>query len=279
MRRSLRLFAVACWVVFVAAGAAAGPSGDPVPVLKGDFVQGGLVVGTVLTGSVVKLDGKLVNVTRDGRFLFGFGRDARPKSTLEIVYPDGRRVLRDLEVRQRKYRIQRIDGLPPKMVTPPPELLARIEDEGAAIRAARAKYTEQADFSPHFVWPVVGRVSGVYGSQRVLNGEARQPHLGVDVAAPVGTPVKAAAAGTVTLARDDLYYTGGTVVIDHGLGLSTAYSHLSAVSVKVGQKLKQAEVIGTLGATGRVTGAHLDWRVNWFQERLDPALLVGPMPK
>lgn len=249
------------------------------PVLDGDFVQGGLVVGRTVTGAVVRLDGEFVTVGRDGRFVFGFGRDAAPKTKLEVALPDGRTVVREIDVRQRTYRIQRIDGLPPRMVTPPPDVLARIREESEAIRTARAGFTERPEFSVEFVWPVTGRVTGVYGSQRILNGEPRQPHLGVDIAAPVGTPVRAAAAGTVTLAADDLYYTGGTVVIDHGYGLSSVYSHLSAVSVKTDQTLDRGDVIGKVGATGRATGAHLDWRVNWYQERLDPELLVGPMPE
>jgi murein DD-endopeptidase MepM/ murein hydrolase activator NlpD len=272
---AIRVLFVLAGLAFAAGGEAASPPPDP--VLQGNFVQGGLVLGRVVAGAVVKLDGRFVNVGRDGRFVFGFGRDAPPRATLEVVFPDGRTVVREIAVRQRAYEIQRIDWLPPRMVTPPPEVLARIEEEGAAIRAARAGFTEPAGFGISFIWPAKGRISGVYGSQRILNGEPRQPHLGVDVAAPVGTPVVAAAEGTVTLAENDLYYTGGTVIVDHGHGLSTVYSHLSAVTAKLGRKVKQGEVIGKLGKTGRATGAHLDWRLNWFQERLDPALVVGPM--
>lgn len=277
MIRLFRAFLVVAALALPGAGRAAPPAPDP--VLQGNFIQGGLVLGRAVAGSVVKFDGRFVNVGKDGRFVFGFGRDAPAKATLEVVLPDGRTVVRELAVQQRKYKIQRIDGLPPKMVTPPPEVLARIKEEGEAIRSARAGFTEPPGFAVSFIWPAKGRISGVYGSQRILNGEPRQPHLGVDVAAPVGTSIVAAAAGTVTLAEGDLYYTGGTVIVDHGYGLSTVYSHLSAVTAKVGQKVKQGETIGKLGKTGRATGAHLDWRLNWFQERLDPALVVGPMPE
>lgn len=277
MIRLFRAFLVVAALALPGAGRAAPPAPDP--VLQGNFIQGGLVLGRAVAGSVVKFDGRFVNVGKDGRFVFGFGRDAPAKATLEVVLPDGRTVVRELAVQQRKYKIQRIDGLPPKMVTPPPEVLARIKEEGEAIRSARTGFTEPPSFAVSFIWPAKGRISGVYGSQRILNGEPRQPHLGVDVAAPVGTSIVAAAAGTVTLAEGDLYYTGGTVIVDHGYGLSTVYSHLSAVTAKVGQKVKQGETIGKLGKTGRATGAHLDWRLNWFQERLDPALVVGPMPE
>ena len=162
------------------------------------------------------------------------------------------------------------------MVTPPPELLARIREEGAIVRAARAFDTAETHLFAPFAWPARGPISGVYGSQRVLNGEPRQPHFGVDIAAPEGTPVRAPAGGEIRLAEVDLYYSGGTVILDHGHGLSSTFLHMSRVDVAVGQRVAQGEVIGAIGATGRVTGAHLDWRMNWFERRLDPALLVAP---
>lgn len=249
------------------------------PDLKGDFVQGGLVQGQTDPGTKISLNGRLVTVTPDGRFVLGFGRDAPETAILQSVAADGKRLVRTLKIKQRKYRIQRIDGLPRKMVTPSPAALLRIRAEAKAIRAARAVFTPVAHFAGGFVWPAKGRISGVYGSQRILNGEPRRPHLGIDIAAPKGAPVVAAASGTVTLANTDMYFTGGTVIVDHGHGLSTVYSHLSAVGAKLGQAVKQGERIGSVGSTGRSTGPHLDWRINWFQERLDPRLLVGPMPK
>ncbi|MGB0630671.1 MAG: M23 family metallopeptidase [Alphaproteobacteria bacterium] len=247
--------------------------------LEGEFVQGGLVTGNTVPGASVLLNGKPVRIAPDGLFVFGLGRDAPGKIILQVVLPDGGRESRTLEIRQRKYRIQRIDGLPRKMVTPSAKALQRIRREGKAIRSARAVFTTKTNFSTGFIWPSKGRISGVYGSQRILNGEPRRPHLGIDIAAPKGTPVLASAGGEVTLAESDLYFTGGTVIVEHGHGLSTVYSHLSKIEVRKGQSVSQGQRIGAVGSTGRSTGPHLDWRINWYQERLDPMLLAGPMPK
>ena len=255
------------------------PASAAQPDLKGDFVQGGLVQGHTVPGTKISLNGRLVTVTPDGRFVLGFGRDAPETNILQSVTAAGKRLVRTLKIKKRQYRIQRIDGLPRKMVTPSAAALLRIRAEGKAISAARAVFTPVPHFAGGFIWPAKGRISGVYGSQRILNGEPRRPHLGIDIAAPTGTPVVAAAPGMVTLANTDMYFTGGTVIIDHGHGLSTVYSHLSAISAKLGQMVKQGENVGKVGSTGRSTGPHLDWRVNWFQERLDPRLLVGAMPK
>ena len=197
---------------------------------------------------------------------------------LHSVTPSGRHRMLRLKSKKRGYRIQRINGLPKKMVTPSAAALLRISAEGRAIRAARAIFTPAPHFAGGFIWPAKGRISGVYGSQRILNGKPRRPHLGIDIAAPTGTPVVAAAPGEVTLANTDMYFTGGTVIINHGHGLSTVYSHLSAISIELGEMVKQGAKMGKVGSTGRSTGPHLDWRINWFQERLDPMLLVDPMP-
>ncbi len=247
--------------------------------LTGPLAQGGLVIGQAAPGSAVQLDGQDISVdVQSGLFVLGFGRDADGSAELVVVAPDGSRETKALQIVAREWDIERIDGLPPAKVTPDPVAVARIEREGALIRAARARDGAETWFAEGFVWPVVGRISGRYGNQRILNGEPRSPHLGVDIAAPTGTPVKAAAAGRVTLAADDLFYTGGTVVIDHGQGVTTIYSHMSQVLAAVGDEVAQGAVIGSVGATGRVTGPHLDWRVNWFQTRLDAALIAGPMP-
>jgi hypothetical protein len=246
--------------------------------LSGNFTQGGLVYGRAAPGAEVEFLGRKVRVGGDGGFVFGFGRDFPGTGQLTVRWPDGRREVQQIDVAARSYKIQKIDGLPERMVTPPAEVLARIRRENAAIARARDHDGADALFRSGFVWPVIGRVSGVFGSQRVLNGKPRRPHFGVDIAAPPGTPVHAPADGVVVMAEPDLYYTGGTVMLDHGHGLVSVYSHLKDVSAKVGARLRQGEVIGTLGATGRATGPHLDWRINWFDQRLDPALLVGPMP-
>ncbi|MEC9347140.1 MAG: M23 family metallopeptidase [Pseudomonadota bacterium] len=183
-----------------------------------------------------------------------------------------------LEITQRTWLEQRIEGLPQRMVTPPDEVVERIRRENAAIAGVRALDTPGALFAQGWQWPAIGPVSGVYGSRRILNGQPRQPHFGIDVAVPTGTPVIAPTDAVVRMAEPDLYFTGGTVMLDHGHGVTSVYSHLSRIDVTVGQTVKAGEPIGAVGATGRATGAHLDWRINWFGERLDPALFVGPMP-
>jgi murein DD-endopeptidase MepM/ murein hydrolase activator NlpD len=246
--------------------------------LAGQFVQGGLVTGKAPPGSRVTFEGRAMRVTSDGTFLIGFGRDAAAEATLEVLLPDGRKDARTLTVAPRQYDIQRIDGLPERQVTPTPEELQRIKDDVAAVAPARTRDSAEPFFVSGFIWPVIGPISGVYGSQRILNGQPRQPHFGVDIAVAEGTPVLAAAPGIVSLTHPDMFFTGKTVMIDHGHGLNSVYSHLASIAVADGETVAQGQVIGTVGGTGRVTGVHLDWRVNLFDIRLDPALLVPPMP-
>ena len=266
---------VILWLFFLLP---ASNAADTLVQLSGQVLQGGLVIGTTEPGAQVSLDGRAVRVSADGRFVFGFGRDKTGEVVLEIRIPRGATEQRTLKIEKREYRIERIDGLPPKMVTPPPDVLKRIKRENKLIAAVRREDTPQSWFADQFRWPASGRISGVYGSQRILSGKPRRPHFGVDVAAPVGTPVYAPVAGNVALAEKDLYYTGGTVMLDHGHGVTSVFSHLSSVDVEIGSRVSQGDFIGRIGATGRATGPHLDWRVNWFSERLDPQLLVGPMP-
>jgi murein DD-endopeptidase MepM/ murein hydrolase activator NlpD len=249
---------------------------DPV-ALDGDFMQGGLIVGYAPAGSEVTFEGREVRVGDDGVFLLGFGREAPPQAIVEITLPDGTIESRDLAIAQREYDIQHIEGLPDQMVTPDESLLARIAAERELILAAWAHDTPATDFLGGFVWPVIGPISGVYGSQRILNGEPRQPHFGVDMAAPEGTPVMAPAGGIVRLAEPDLYFTGGTIIVDHGHGLSSTLMHLASVDIAVAQRVEQGDIVGTVGATGRATGPHLDWRMNLYDARIDPQLLVPPM--
>jgi murein DD-endopeptidase MepM/ murein hydrolase activator NlpD len=245
---------------------------------EGHFEQGGLVYGHTAAGARVTLDGQPVRLTPDGEFLLGFGRDAAAAATLEVTYPDGRHESKALAITARAWDIQRIQGLPEKQVTPPPEDLARIKADAAQVFTARARDTDVLLFRSGFKWPAIGPISGVYGSQRILNGEPRQPHYGIDIAAPAGTPVLAAADGIVSMANENMLLTGKTLILDHGYGLSSTYMHMSAIAVRPGQPVKQGQMIGRIGATGRVTGPHVDWRVNLYQVRLDPALLVPPMP-
>ncbi|MDX1710996.1 MAG: M23 family metallopeptidase [Rhodovibrionaceae bacterium] len=247
-------------------------------VLEGAAVQGGLLVGEVPPGTRVALDGREVRVSAQGRFVIGFGRDAELSHRLHLAYPSGIEEVRPIELGKREYEIQRIDGLPEKMVTPPEEVLARIREENARIAAARAIDRPEPDFLSGWIWPAKGIVTGVYGSQRILNGEPRRPHFGIDIAAPEGTPVVAPADGVVTLAETGMYFTGGTLILDHGHGVSSAFLHLAGLLVDEGEAVSRGDPIARVGSTGRSTGAHLDWRINWFEERIDPALLAGPMP-
>ena len=246
--------------------------------LEGPLVQGALVRGVTEAGAAVRFRGGRVRVSPAGMFLIGFGRDDTGTFEIEVRHPDGSVTRRSLAIAGRKYQVQRIDGLPPNMVTPSAEELARIRREAALIAEVRARDTGDALFASGFAWPLVGTVTGIYGSQRILNGEPRRPHYGIDIAAPEGAPVAAPAAGIVALAEPGLFFTGGTIMLDHGHGLTSVYSHLSEITAKMGARVGRGETIGRVGATGRVTGSHLDWRVNLFTTRLDPALLVGPMP-
>ncbi len=247
-------------------------------VLDGDLVQGGLIFGRVTPGAEVQVGERLLRISPEGQFVLGFGRDAGAEVELNVTYPDGSKEARLLPVKAREYDIQRIDGVAKKYVSPPEEVLERIKQENAEIARVRAIDHPEAFFDNGFIWPVVGRITGVYGSQRIFNGEPRRPHFGVDIAAPKGTSIAAPADGIVTLAEPDLYYSGGTVILDHGHGLTSAFLHMESLSVEVGQQIKQGVEIGKLGSTGRSSGPHLDWRINWFEERVDPQLLVGPMP-
>ncbi|MDP7173771.1 MAG: M23 family metallopeptidase [Alphaproteobacteria bacterium] len=245
--------------------------------LRGTTAQGGLLRGTVAPDCRVTLDGLEVPVAENGGFLIGFGYDQKPWALVKAFCP-GAQARQSLQIRQRAYDEQHIDGLPEDMVTYDEATLARIRVEAEAVAAARAVETELLAHQAPFVWPVIGQITGVYGSRRVLNGVPKQPHYGVDVAAPVGTPVAAAAAGEVTFASD-LYLSGKTIIIDHGFGLSTSYLHLSETAVGVGDTVTQGETIGAVGTSGRTTGAHFDWRVNLLDRRLDPVLVAGPMPE
>jgi murein DD-endopeptidase MepM/ murein hydrolase activator NlpD len=246
--------------------------------LTGRQVQGGLLIGRVTPGTTVAFQGRPLRLSSDGLFVIGFDRDAPLESVLTLRAADGRETRHPVRIAARTYDIQRIDGLPQHQVTPPPEDLTRIQREAALARTARQRDDPRTDFAQAFIWPVHGRISGVYGSQRILNGAPRQPHYGVDIAAPAGTPVKAPADGVVSLVHPDMFFSGRTLILDHGHGVSSTFLHLSAILVREGQAVRQGEVIARVGASGRVTGAHLDWRMNWFGQRIDPTLLVPPMP-
>jgi murein DD-endopeptidase MepM/ murein hydrolase activator NlpD len=246
--------------------------------LKGQRVQGGLLIGRAAPGTTVAYQGRPLRLSPDGLFVIGFDRDAPLETVLTLRAADGRETRHPVRIAARSYDIQRIDGLPQRKVTPAPEDLERIRREAALARTARERDDPRTGFARGFIWPVHGRISGVYGSQRILNGEPRRPHYGVDIAAPAGTPVKAPTDGVVSLVHPDMFFSGRTLILDHGHGVSSTFLHLSAILVREGQAVRQGEVIARVGASGRVTGSHLDWRMNWFEQRIDPTSLVPPMP-
>ncbi len=236
---------------------------------NGKFIQGHFILGKTDPAAKIKVGKKNVKVSNDGYFVFGIDRDRKFDLIFtKIINEKKTKVVK--KVLKRKYNIQRIDGLAENKVTPPESVYKRIKKENNAIGEARAINSNLQFFKEKFIMPVEGIISGVYGSQRILNGKPRWPHYGIDIAAKQGTMVKSSGSGVVTMAEDDLYYTGGTIIMDHGHGISTIYSHLENVLVAIGDQINQGDIIGTVGSTGRSTGPHLDFRINWFQTRLDP---------
>ena len=240
----------------------------------GDFKQGSFILGKTDPNSKVFIDDRKVRVSNDGYFAFGLDRDR--KNVLIKVKTGKETKLIEKKVFKRKYKIQRIDGLPPKQVTPPPEVYERIKKDNVLIGKARAIDSKLVFFKDKFIYPIDKYIiTGVYGSQRILNGKPRRPHYGIDFHAPEGTPVKSMMDGVVTLVENDMYFTGGTIIFDHGHGVSTLYMHMKDINVKKGQKVKKGEIVGTLGQSGRATGPHLDIRLNWFEVKLDPASVLN----
>lgn len=246
--------------------------------LRGGIEQGGMAIGTVPSDTVaLTLDGKPVPIASDGRFLIAFDRDQGPRATLSAALRDGTMRQRVLDIRPRMWQIESLPTLP-KGTTPTPEFLARRSVELARINAARATDTHSDGWRQHFIWPVHGRISGVFGSQRVYAGEPGAYHAGVDIARPTGTPVVAPADGVVILAAAAPFtLEGNLLMIAHGMGLNSAFLHLSRIDVTVGQAVRQGQPIGAIGMTGRATGPHLHWAMKWHDVRFDPAPVAGPM--
>jgi len=248
----------------------------PFLMLEGRVYPGSMLSGTV-TADVksVKIFDRDVYVDRDRHFVFGLGRDIKGDLDIHVALLKGGSRVYTYEVEPRSYRVQRIEGVAKKYVSPPQSVLDRIRKENASVAQARNTFSYTPHFRQGFVMPAKGPITGVYGSQRVFNGVPKRPHFGLDVAGPVGQPVYAPAPGQVSLVNNDMYYSGGTLLVDHGQGVSSTFIHLSKIVVKLGDKVEAGQKIAEIGATGRVTGPHLDWRVNWFNQRLDPQLLVG----
>ena len=247
------------------------------PKFVGTFEQGGLVLGQLAEGETVSYKGKSLKINNKNQFLLGFGRNE--PSEVEITVHDqlGQRNI-VLNIAARDYAIQKIEGVPQKTVNPSEEHLNRIQQDAASVRQARRLISNQDDFTAGFIEPSSGPITGVYGSQRFYNGVPKSPHYGIDYAAPTGAPVIAPAGGIITLVHNDMFYSGGTLILDHGHGLSSTFLHLSQILVAQGQRVTPGMVIAKIGASGRATGPHLDWRMNWLDQRIDPQLVLQTLP-
>ena len=254
-------------------------SQEPVNVvLNGKFTQGALLRGQAPAGAKVTLNGETVQTNKDGKFVVGFEREAPLQQMLVVKLDNGQKWQRDITLEKREYNIQRIDGLEQKMVSPPAEVTARIKQDNINVANARSGNTDLDALFTRFEWPAKGVISGVYGSQRILNGVPKWPHYGLDIANETGTPVYAPVDGVVTMA-DDLYYSGNTLILDHGMRVFSTFLHMDTITVEVGETVKQGEQIGTIGSTGRSTGPHLDWRINLGNTRLDPQTIISGSPE
>lgn len=242
--------------------------------LRGAATPGGLMIGKVAADTQVFYDDQQLPKTPEGFVVFGFGRDEKGTKELLLRRADGQERVERIELTPREYKIDRVDGVPQQTVTPDPAQVKRAREEAERVWLARNGTSIRTDFLSPLIMPAEGRISGVYGSQRIFNGTPRNPHYGLDIAAPTGSPVQAPWSGKVVFADPDLFYSGGTLILDHGYGVTSTYIHLHKLHVEVGQEVEQGERIAEIGATGRVTGPHLDWRINWGHERLDPALAL-----
>ena len=264
-------------IILVCLAAAVKLQASPM-TLQGSLQQGSLLLGTVETGSTAFYRDQALPVTASGQFLLGLGRDAPSSIELRIVDAEGLQTVQKFAVAKREYRIQRVNGVPAKTVNPPAADLARIRNDSALVKSARREITAREDFLDGFQIPLNGPITGVYGSQRVYNGVPKNPHYGVDYAAPTGTQVLSPAAGIVRLAHLDMFYSGGTLIVDHGHGLSSSFLHLSDILVGGGGGGGRAQPKARVGAGGGATGPHLDWRMNWHSERIDPQLVLETLP-
>ncbi|MGJ8692414.1 MAG: M23 family metallopeptidase [Thalassotalea sp.] len=242
--------------------------------LSGEFTQGGLIVGKALANSQVRLNDQSLKLSSQGEFAFGFARDDKKTYQLQVISPSGEVTNKSFVPSKREYNIQRVNGIKKAIMNPNPVAVKRSQQDSAQVKSARAVSSELTAFAQGFIAPIDGTITGVYGSQRFYNGKAGSPHYGLDYAGKIGDPVKAPADGVVTLWQPDMFYSGGTMIIDHGHGINSSFLHLSQSYVKVGEVVKQGQVVAAVGKSGRATGPHLDWRINWHDVRLDPALAL-----
>lgn len=269
-----RLLIAALLGLFSGGAAASNGAGSGAVTFKGHWRQGAVLLGHAPADTRIEFDGHDVALTPYGTFVIGLDRDEKSPAELQVTLSGQAPRTLSHAVAPGQWKIQRIDGLPQSKVNPPQAVMARIHRESQEIRDVRAKSSDLTGFTQRFIWPVQGRISSVFGSQRILDGEPKQPHYGIDLAVPAGTPVKAPADGRVSLVAPDLYFTGGTVMIDHGHGVQSVYAHLSRIDVKVGDLVKQGEVFALSGQSGRATGPNLHWGVSWFDNHVDPRALM-----
>lgn len=262
------------WLAALLAIFGSAQAADTPVSFRGAWKQGAVLLGHAPAGTRIEFDGHEVALTPYGTFVIGLDRDEKSPAEVRVTLPGQAPQTLRHAVAPGQWKIQRIDGLPKSKVNPPDDVIARIEREAAGIRAVRNKASDLTGFTQRFVWPVKGRISSIFGSQRILDGEPKQPHYGIDVAIPAGTPVKAPADGRISLVAPDLYFTGGTVMIDHGHGVQSVYAHLSKIEVKVGDLVKQGQVFALSGQSGRATGPNLHWGVSWFDNHVDPRTLM-----
>ena len=241
--------------------------------LEGYFIQGGYVKGKTSSKIKIKFENRDVYLGKKNIFILGFGRDYSEVANLKFNI-DNKWINKTLKIKKNKYKIQKIDGLPKKFVSPPKEIYERIIRENKLIAKVRTLNSKIDYTFQDFLLPANGIITGVFGSQRILNGKPRRPHYGIDIAAKKGSKVISPTDAIVRLSEKDLYFTGGTIMLDHGHGITSVYSHLSKVLVKKNDKIQKGDVIGLIGSTGRSTGPHLDWRINWFDQRLDPMMFI-----
>ncbi|MEW6991589.1 M23 family metallopeptidase [Colwelliaceae bacterium 6441] len=246
--------------------------------LSGAIEQGGFVLGKTSHVNTVLFDNKPLALSTTGHFVLGFGRDDTNKHSLVIKKPDGTTFVKSLTPKTRQYKIQRVEGIAKKIMKPNPKSVARAKKDSAQVKLARTTLSNSLAFSQGFIAPIKGTITGVYGSQRYYNGEPKSPHYGLDYAGKKGDPVKAPADGIIILFEPDMFYSGGTMIIDHGHGITSSFLHLSNSYVNVGDKVSKGQVVAAVGSSGRATGPHLDWRINWFQIRLDPMLVLNTRP-
>ena len=245
-------------------------------VISGYPVEGNLIVARTNPYNKIKINNEFLEIDESGIFVFGFHRDEENPIKLVIINNENEQFKTSIKPIKRVYKIQRIDGLKKSMVTPPEDTISRIKSDRKKVNRARKVKLEMGDFIQGFDWPLKGLITGVYGSQRILNDIPKSPHFGIDISVPIGTSVKAPASGIITL-TEDLYYSGYTVILNHGLNINSTFLHLSEINVNVGDRIGRGDLIGHSGDTGRSTGPHLDWRIDWNGKRLDAEMLAGPM--